>query len=277
MVKFIKIFLLFVSALCVGCASVEQSGLKSSAIKSQWQGKTVAFLGDSITDPNHTGAKKKYWQYLSDSLGINEKVYARSGYQFSAMLSQAKKMNEELGQNVDAILIFVGTNDYNASVPLGEWYELKDATRHLINNETKQDKRRFPSMDKNTLRGRINILMSYLKENFPDQQIVLLTPIHRGFAKFNKTNVQPDEGFSNKIGLYIGDYVEAIKEAGNVWAVPVIDLNADCALYPNAKSNVKFFVNEKRDMLHPNAAGHYKMAQAIMYRLLALPSDFKTK
>ena len=32
-------------------------------IQHPWQGKRVAYLGDSITDPRNSGAKKKYWSY----------------------------------------------------------------------------------------------------------------------------------------------------------------------------------------------------------------------
>ena len=37
--------------------------------KSQWKGKKVAFLGDSITDKSHVGTTKNYWQYLEEMLG----------------------------------------------------------------------------------------------------------------------------------------------------------------------------------------------------------------
>ena len=256
------------------CGATE---FKAAPIDSHWKGKTVAFLGDSITDARHIGTTKNYWEYLTETLGIKRKVYGINGDRFSGGLNQAKKMKAELGQDVDAILIFLGTNDYNASMPLGQWYETKEAPKPMANGAAKESPRRFPSFDGKTLKGRINILMSYLKENFPDQQIIVLTPIHRGFATFGKTNVQPDEGFANNIGLYIDDYANAIKEVANVWAVSVIDLNAECGLYPLAKSNEKFFADAQRDMLHPNAAGHYKMAQALAYRLLSYPSDFKMR
>ena len=122
-----------------------------------------------------------------------------------------------------------------------------------------------------TFKGRINKVMAFLKENFPNKQIILLTPIHRGFANFGGSNVQPDESFPNRLGLYVDSYVDAVKEAGNVWAVPVIDLNAICGLMPNLPSHSQFFANEKRDRLHPNAKGHERMGLAIAYQLLGYP------
>ena len=29
-----------------------------------WQGKKVAYFGDSITDPRNSGSKTKWWQFL---------------------------------------------------------------------------------------------------------------------------------------------------------------------------------------------------------------------
>ena len=41
----------------------------------QWYGKKVAFLGDSITDKCHVGTTKNYWQFLRDYLGVEHLVY----------------------------------------------------------------------------------------------------------------------------------------------------------------------------------------------------------
>ena len=48
-------------------------------IKSQWQNKRIAFLGDSITDKCHVGTTKNYWQYLEEILGIKPAVYGING------------------------------------------------------------------------------------------------------------------------------------------------------------------------------------------------------
>ncbi len=83
--------------------------------------------------------------------------------------------------------------------------------------------------------------MSYIKKTFPMQQVFLMTPIHRAFATFGEQNVQPDESFLNRIGIYIDEYVQVLKEAGTHWAVPVIDLNAVSGLYPLETSHTQFF------------------------------------
>lgn len=269
------IFILFL-IICINSeflqaeTSIPDGSSVNVEIKSQWQGKRIAFLGDSITDKCHVGTTKNYWQYLEEILGISPSVYGINGDNFRGILKQAQKLKSEGSEKIDAIMIFAGTNDYNGAVPLGQWYKYSDAEAPIENGKTQIRKRRSHIMEASTFKGRINMAMSFLKENFPDKQIILLTPIHRGFAQFSSKNVQPDESFPNRIGLYLDSYVEAIKEAGNVWAVPVIDLNSICGLYPNTPSHARYFHKKDTDLLHPNAEGHEKMAYAIAYALRSI-------
>ena len=117
--------------------------------------------------------------------------------------------------------------------------------------------------------------MSYLKDNYPMQQIVLLTPIHRGFADFGGDNVQPEEVFPNNLGLFPEAYVEQLRKASDIWSVPLIDLYRLSGLLPIRNSHARFFHDEKTDRLHPNALGHERIAQTLVYQMLALPASFK--
>lgn len=243
--------------------------------KSQWKGKKVAFLGDSITDKSHVGTTKNYWQYLEEMLGLEAWVYGINGDQWKGILAQAQKLKEERGDQVDAIIIFAGTNDYNEGIPLGDWYRTENTSVEVAGPSQEMRVKRIQQTEDTNFRGRINKAMSFLKENFPTQQIILLTPIHRAQAYFGDNNIQPEEAFPNKSGLYVDAYVDIIKEASNIWAVPVIDLNSISGLYPMADSHTVYFHNEKTDRLHPNANGHYRMAKALVYQLLAYPADFK--
>ncbi|MDD3321304.1 MAG: GDSL-type esterase/lipase family protein [Paludibacter sp.] len=244
-------------------------------LNTQWQGKRVAFLGDSMTDKRRVGTTCVYWEYLTELMGIEPFVYGINGNQWDGIYKQAVKLKEEKGSDVDAILIFAGTNDYNSSLALGEFFDesMKKAYR---NGSDMMLKYRTPIMNDTTFCGRINKAMSFLKNNFPQQQIILLTPIHRGYAKFNEKNVQPDENFSNKKGLFIDSYVDALKQASTNWAVPLIDLYSISGLYPLADAQIQYFHNAKTDKLHPNAAGDYRLAKTIQYQLLSLPSTFTT-
>ena len=201
-------------------------------------------------------------------------MYGVSGRQWNDIPRQTDKLAEEHGDDVDAILIFIGTNDYNSGVPIGEWFTERPEKVVAGIHEQKHpvDRRhRYPSMADSTYRGRINRALDYVKRRYPTKQIVLLTPIHRAEFYANDTNWQPREDFTNQCGEYLDAYVQSVKEAGSLWAVPVIDLNALCGLYPLMDEYAQFFKSAETDRLHPNDEGHRRMAQTLMYQLLTLP------
>ena len=130
------------AALLMGCCplvvNAQEMTVKELVVKNvisntnQWNGKRVAFLGDSITDKIHVGTTKNYWQYLAEMLGLEPMVYGINGNQWNGVYKQAVKLKAEHADDVDAIIIFAGTNDYNAGVPLGEWYSYADKETLVI-------------------------------------------------------------------------------------------------------------------------------------------------
>jgi lysophospholipase L1-like esterase len=239
---------------------------------SQWQGKRVAYLGDSMTQKSKNGTNTIYWEYLSELLGIEPYVYGISGNQWDGIYKQALKLREEK-RAVDAILIFAGTNDFNHGVPLGKFFS--ETIKETNYNGNKVSRKYRTSIENDsTFCGRINKVMTFLKTNFPEQQIIIMTPIHRGYATFNEKNIQPEESFANEQGLYLDSYVDVLKQAASYWAVPIIDLYSLSGLYPLIDSQAKYFNNADTDRLHPNALGNYRLAKTIQYQLLALPSTF---
>jgi lysophospholipase L1-like esterase len=265
------------------CLAMAQTMVAQTALHHPWQGKKVAYFGDSVTDPRNKAANKKYWAWLEEWLQITPYVYGVSGRQWNDIPRQTDLLKQQHGQDVDAIFIFCGTNDYNNGVPLGQWWDERTTEvtyGHGQPKKTVTRRQRTPAMDPTTYRGRINIALDSLKRTFPTKQIVLLTPIHRSDFFANEKNWQCDESYTNQCGLYIDAYVEATKEAGNVWAVPVIDWNADSGLFPLIDEHGQYFNNpangaEGTDLLHPNNSGHKRMARTLMYRLLALPCTFE--
>ncbi len=269
------------------CLLLSVEALPQSLIAHPWQGKRVAYFGDSITDPRNKASNKKYWSLLQDWLQIEPYVYGVSGRMWNDIPRQTDKLLKEHGQEVDAIIIFCGTNDYNNGVPIGQWWDERKVEVMYGHHDVKKmvtRRQRTPSMDATTYRGRINIALDSLKRTFPEKQIVLLTPIHRSDFFANEKNWQCDESYTNQCGLYIDDYIEAVKEAGNIWAVPVIDWNAACGLFPMLKEHGQYYNRPTgeadgtgTDLLHPNNKGHERMARTLMYQLLALPCNFSEK
>lgn len=242
-----------------------------------WSGKTVAYLGDSVTDPRNNASDNKYWSWLKQWLGITPYVYAVSGRQWNDIPRQADKLRSEHGDNFDAIMIFMGTNDYNNAVPIGRWYDESLETvdyGHRYSKRPETRMRRKPAMDPDTFKGRINIALDSLKRTFPEKQIVLLTPIHRSGFYANDKNWQVPEDYMNRCGEYLDAYTDAVIEAGKVWSVPVIDLGSVSGLYPLMDEYARYFHNADTDRLHPNDAGHKRMASTLLYQLLTIPCTF---
>lgn len=244
-----------------------------------WHGKRIAYIGDSVTDPNQGGGQvTHYWQFLADWLHSTPLVHAVSGYNWTHAIGLADDLNKEVGQEVDAIVVFLGTNDYNDDLPLGTWFtEKPEEVQRGKGGREFRDVRlhRTLSTDQGTLRGRINVAMQHLKSLYPTKQIVLLTPLHRGYAFFGNGNRQPSEDYRNEQGLFIDDYVQVIREAGSVWAVPVIDLFSVSGLLPTMPSQRQYFCNQDTDQLHPNTEGHRRLAHTLLTQLGALPCTWE--
>lgn len=242
---------------------------KEKTLKTHWAGRRVALLGDSMTDKRTLGPDMLlWWEYLSQLLGFDATYnYGRSGRQWHQIHGQAQTLWSEHQDQVDAILIFAGTNDYNAGVPIGEFFAYEEVPVEVKGPKVEVRKHRIPLMNDSTFCGRINLTLSYLKTQYPEASIVIMTPIHRGYAKFNEKNVQPDEYYCNAQGLFLEDYVEVLKKAAAYWSVPVVDLYANAGIVPNLDSNIKYIQRAANDRLHPSTEGQYRIAKVMQYVL----------
>ena len=263
----------FVAVTLTGvCAPAAVEAKAPAPAPAQWQGRKVAMLGDSITDPRQ--GHRIYWQYLTSWLGWQTKVYGVSGHAWNNIPGQMDRMVKEMGDDVDAIFIFIGTNDYCAGRPLGKWYDEKEGSVNWWGKE-RTLKQRVLSRDTKTVRGMINVALERLKKRYPDTQIVLMTPTKRAFFQCSPTNVQPAEDWPNTAGLYVDDYVQCVREAGQVWSCPVIDLFGESGFLPCTEGYAKYVRNKDKDGLHPNGLGHERLARLIYHRLSALPGTFR--
>lgn len=247
------------SSLCVSAAPAK----KEAAQKESPAKKSVLVLGDSISDKRHIGCQKNYWGFLADRYGFTPYVCAVNGHQMINIPIQAGNFayaNPKV--KPDVVIIFAGSNDYNANVPLGEWYTFTNEVVNVDGSMVERKRRKFVFDDK-TFRGRVNRAVSVVRDLYPEAWIVLMTPIHRGYATFGRTNVQQDETYANKLGLFLDSYVDVIKEAGNVWAVKVVDLHSVSGIYPNSKKQDAWIHDVKNDRLHPSTEGHRRIAEAM--------------
>ena len=243
-----------------------------------WKGLKIAYLGDSITDANHSPKTKKYWQWLAEWLDTTPYVYAKSGRQWTDLERQANLLDSEHATDFDAIMVFMGTNDYMHDTAMGEWYTEVTETVEFALGSPKHPaplRKRVLNMNSDTYKGRINKALDMLKTRYPDKQIVLLTPIHRAGFYANEKNWQPGEDYANRLGLYLDDYVNAVIEASSIWSVPVINIYSLSGLYPLNDAYTGYFTNADKDRLHPNTDGHYRMALTLLYQLASLPGKLQ--
>ena len=75
------------------CAPAAVEAKAPAPAPAQWQGRKVAMLGDSITDPRQ--GHRIYWQYLTSWLGWESKCYGVSGQAWKHIPAQAAKMEKE--------------------------------------------------------------------------------------------------------------------------------------------------------------------------------------
>lgn len=238
-----------------------------------WKGKRVCFLGDSITEGVGVMPGERYFDILSSKFEFNAYGYGVNGAKFINLMKQAETMHNDFGSDVDVIFVFAGTNNFNGGTPLGSWYDETEENVVSMKNEDgtpaeyqKRRKRSF-NLDNETFKGCINTVMSYLKHNYATKQIIMMTPIHRAFAQFSNDNIQYNELYSNKIGLFIDEYVQALREASQIWSAELIDLNRIGGFFPLYDEGKMYFVNKDTDCLHLNAAGHNRLADIIGSKL----------
>jgi lysophospholipase L1-like esterase len=211
------------------------------SFEQKWQGKTFVTLGDSITHqdgkPYMEGPEKGkiargYQTILKESLGfssydnygVSGRPIANGTVNGTGTNITAKTLSYHL---YDLVIIAGGTNDFKLNVPMGD---------HLVLNT-------------HTFYGAYQGLIEHILHNY-SKQIVLLTPLER-----NKDGY--DNHSFNKVGHQLKDYVDAIKELGEMYSLPV------CDLYTNSGFTHETLSIYTWDGLHPNDVGYKKMAECI--------------
>ena len=214
------------------------------------KGKKINFLGDSITQGvGASGIERRYTDVFARKTGAIVRNYGISGTRFArqttptvsnlsfddCFIDRAGRMDRD----ADVVVVFGGTNDFgHGDASFGE----------------------FLSEDEYTFCGATNALFRLLIREFPDAEIIIMTPLHRG----------SESATTNEIGLPcrpLADYVAMEKRYAEYYSLPVLDLWSVSGIQPCDPVLKQRFAP---DALHPNDRGHERLADRLMSFLKAL-------
>ena len=203
------------------------------------KGKKVNFLGDSITEGTGTSCKDAMFsEILRRELELAEaRNYGIGGTRIAEQRIVPGEWIDErdfcrryktMDPDADVVVVFGGSNDYgHGNADFGT--PLSDTPK--------------------TFCGALNCLMRGLIEMYPASEIVFLTPIKR-----SEGDAPNSRGYTLKM------YSDAIKEAAERYSIPVLDLYLLSGITPEIEAQREALCP---DGLHPNDAGHMRLASRI--------------
>lgn len=216
------------------------------------KGKKIAFLGDSITEGvGVSSVENTYWNLVGQKTGAEVHGYGIGGTRIAVNRQPNHDPHveenyfgarvEKMIPNADIVVVFGGTNDFgHGDAPMG----------------TMQDR------TKETFYGAYHLLLQQLINRYPYAQLIVMTPLHRCSEEdmpFNEAGIRR-QGTLRR-------YVQAIREVAEFYGVPVVDLFAESGLQPRVELHRVMYVP---DGLHPNDAGHVKIAECLLRKLRRL-------
>ena len=209
------------------------------------QGIKINFLGDSITEGAGVSApERRYPDLIAAETGAVCRNYGISGSRIARQSrpSADTRMDRdfcrrvaEMEPDADVVVVFGGTNDFgHGDAPFGQ----------------------FSDRTPDTFCGALHVLYRALLERYPQAYILILTPLHR-----LEEDCPRGDGSKEADAPLLQTYVEAIRETAAYYALPVLDLWAASGLQPQVPVIRERYMP---DGLHPNDAGHGKLAAAIL-------------
>ena len=197
-------------------------------------GKTVNFLGDSITEGCGVARPDQdtYWALLRERLSLAcARNYGLGGSRFAnqepldipSFCQRFPAM-----EAADIVVVFGGCNDYfHGTAKLGT----------------------FADTTPDTFYGACHTLMRGLIEKYPDSPIVFMSPLHNIHGGANAAN-----------GYTMEQYVAIIREMTEYYSLPLLDLYRCSGIQPQVE------ISRQRlcpDGVHPNEAGHRLLASRL--------------
>lgn len=219
--------------------------LEYNNVEQQFSGKNISCLGDSITSGGNSGINNKtigkYTDYLSKLTGAG---ISNAGYSGSHVAKQTGSTDSFVDRasavrDQDVVLIFGGINDFCFNSPLG------DAS----------------STDVTTFYGALKSVIDTVLSNNTEAQLLLVTPYKT--KQYGGTYSQDGSLRRNDVGATEEQYVNAIKEVGSYYSIPVLDLYNSGNFNAFGKQSDLLTV----DGLHPSDKGAQRLAKTIAHAI----------
>lgn len=219
--------------------------LEYNNVEQQFSGKNISCLGDSITSGGNSGINNKiigkYTDYLSKLTGAEITNVGYSGSHVAKQTGSTDSFVDRASavRDQDVVLIFGGINDFCFNSPLG------DAS----------------STDVTTFYGALKSVIDTVLSNNAEAQLLLVTPYKT--KQYGGTYSQDGSLRRNDAGATEEQYVNAIKEVGSYYSIPVLDLYNSGNFNASGKQSDLLTV----DGLHPNDKGAQRLAKTIAHAI----------
>lgn len=238
--RFLTLLLALLLPGCAGASASEEPAMPKLPVPCR-----IACLGDSITEGMGVDDPDNLWVNVlaRDELALSVQNLGISGTTIAEPPEEDYRpwayVNRywEIEPDTDLIIVFGGTNDYGHDVPLGS----EDDT------------------DPQTFFGALNSLVAGLFADYPEAQLLFLTPLQRDDEMLGSPTTTP----YNYAGVTMEDYCGAIKTVCGKNGIEVLDLyNLD-----GMRLSDPTFTDYFDDGLHPNDAGSTFLGQAVLQKL----------
>lgn len=210
-----------------------------------WINKKVACLGDSITegDSGEGSLIDSYVPKLKKYIGTTAQNFGKSGALITKKTDDDISFVNRVGaiKGQDVVTIFGGINDFQWNAPLGTMAD---------------------GIDKpTTFFGALKYVITTLAATNPKAKLMLITPMKT--TKFQYHTYDSNGNLmQNANGNTQLDFVNAIKQVGEYYSIPVLDMysNSNYSPYLPGQIGHDYFTV---DGLHPTSHGYERIAQTI--------------
>ncbi len=209
------------------------------------KGKKILFLGDSITEGHGASSvEHAFWNVVAQRTGAKCYGYGIGGTRIAPQMVPSAEPKwdqyfasrvEDMNPDADVVVVFGGTNDFgHGDAPLGE----------------------MSDRDEGTFYGALHVLLTKLITRYPAAEFVVMTPLHR----ISESDLRVSEQGIRRVGS-LETYVNAIQEVAAYYGIPVLDLFRTSGIQPKVPALMERYMP---DGLHPNDAGHERIAERLI-------------